>query len=216
MIYGKKKYRSKKLLSFLNFNAGGKKPDYILVGTIFFILVFGLVMLSSASSVESFRKFGSAYHLFKRQLIYGLLPGVILFFFFLNFDYKKLQKHLIFYLILIFSFLAIVFVPGIGASYGRATSWINVAGFSLQPTEIVKLLLVLFLAGWFSQRSDEMNQDFWNGLFPFTVILGLVSLIAFVGLLLLAPYRVARLTTFLHPELDPKGIGYQTNQAFYY
>lgn len=46
------------------------------------------------------------------------------------------------------------------------------------------------------------------------VILGLAAAAGFLLLLLLAPYRAERLTTFLHPELDPKGVGYQTNQAF--
>lgn len=48
----------------------------------------------------------------------------------------------------------------------------------------------------------------------YLAILGLVAIIAFVGLVIVAPYRVQRLTTFLHPELDPKGVGYQINQAF--
>ncbi|MBN1779214.1 MAG: putative lipid II flippase FtsW [Candidatus Buchananbacteria bacterium] len=256
MIYAQKRRqinRTKKIKNFFSLSAHGKKPDLVLIGTIFFILVFGLMMLSSASSVESFRKFGSTYYLFRRQLLYGLLPGIILFFFFLNFNYKKLQNHLVLYLGLIIFLLVIVFVPGIGASYGRATSWINVAGFSLQPTEIVKLLLVLFLAGWFSQRSHEMNQDFWNGLLPFAIILGVISGLVvlqpdlgtltvvvalsfmiyvvaggrwrhIIGLFVLglggasaliaaAPYRAARLLTFINPNLDPQGIGYHINQA---
>jgi len=44
--------------------------------------------------------------------------------------------------------------------------------------------------------------------------LGLLAIICFGGLIAVAPYRVERLTTFLHPELDPRGVGYQVNQAF--
>ena len=44
--------------------------------------------------------------------------------------------------------------------------------------------------------------------------LGLAGAACFVGLVIAAPYRAARFTTFLHPELDPKGVGYQMNQAF--
>ncbi len=48
----------------------------------------------------------------------------------------------------------------------------------------------------------------------YLAILGLAGAVCFAGLLIIAPYRVQRLTTFLHPELDPKGVGYQINQAF--
>lgn len=48
----------------------------------------------------------------------------------------------------------------------------------------------------------------------YLAILGLAGVVCFVGLFIIAPYRVQRLTTFLHPELDPLGVGYQINQAF--
>jgi len=64
---------------------------------------------------------------------------------------------------------------------------------------VVMIFVILFLTG--IKKS-------------YLFILGLLSILAFISLLLVAPYRVQRLTTFLHPELDPKGVGYQTNQAF--
>ena len=48
----------------------------------------------------------------------------------------------------------------------------------------------------------------------YLAILGLIGVVGFAGLLMVAPYRAERITTFLHPELDPKGIGYQINQSF--
>jgi cell division protein FtsW len=48
----------------------------------------------------------------------------------------------------------------------------------------------------------------------YLLILGLLGAISFVSLIVAAPYRAQRITTFLHPELDPKGVGYQMNQAF--
>lgn len=230
------------------------KSDYFLMGIIFIIVAFGLIMLSSASSVESFRKFGSTYHLFWHQVLRGFLPGLILFFIFFKVDYHFWEKFSVLFFILSLIILSLVFIPGLGESYNRAQSWINIFGVSIQPAEIVKLLLIISLAGWFSYRGDEKNADFWNGLVPFAIILGLVSLpiilqpdlgtlvvvimvaltIYFVaggklfhilGLILAGvgalgilvvqlPYRAARLMTFLHPEIDPEGIGYHINQAF--
>jgi len=234
--------------------SSGKKPDYILIGLIFLIIIFGLSVLSSASSVRAFNKFNDIYYFFKHQLVYGFLPGVFLFLFFFHFDYNKLQKHSVSFLVLSLTFLGLVFIPGIGMTLNQARSWLSLGPVSFQPTEIVKLLLILFFAGWFAERESDMTKDFWNGVIPFTIILGLISLpiilqpdigtliviilVSFtmyfvaggqlkhlaglglvglggVGLLIAqAPYRAARLMTFLHPEFDPQGIGYHINQAF--
>src|SRR3989338_4092243 len=134
------------------------KPDLVLLGTIFVILIFGLVMLTSASSIKSYREFNSTYYLFFHQIIFGLLPGTILFF------------------ILSLIILGLVFIPGLSLEIGETKSWLKIFGASVQPSEIIKLFLILSLAGWFSYRGREKNQDFWNGLIPFVFILGLISL----------------------------------------
>lgn len=254
-------FKKKKNLfrSFNRFFKSGRHEstqDYFLLGLFGLLVVFGLVMLSSASSVESFRKYNDTYFLFRHQLINGLLPGLILFFIFSKINYRIWEKFSVLFFAVSLLLLVLVFVPGIGSTFGSgSTSWISVAGlFSFQPAEIVKLFLILSLAGWFSYRGREMNKDFWNGLVPFAVMLGLVSLLiilqpdlgtlavvvatsfviyfiagakighilglmlaglgAFGILIAQTPYRAARLMTFLHPEIDPQGIGYHINQAF--
>jgi len=231
-----------------------ERPDYVLIGIIFSILIFGLIALSSASNFQSYNQFNDSYYLFKHQLLFGLLPGLLLFFVLAKIDYGIFEKYSVLSFILSIILLISVFVPGIGVTYGRARSWINVAGFSFQPAEIVKLLLIVSLSGWFAYRGREKTADFWNGLVPFAFILGLICLpiimqpdigtLAVIVLIALviyfvaggrlshilglglaglgafgilvaqAPYRAERLMTFLHPELDPEGIGYHINQAF--
>jgi cell division protein FtsW len=58
------------------------EPDYTLLVLFGILLVFGLVMLSSASAPVGYAKFGDSYFFIKRQLMYGLLPGLFLFLFF--------------------------------------------------------------------------------------------------------------------------------------
>lgn len=245
----------KKFFGFLKSktSASDGKPDYFLMGLIFLLCGFGLVMLSSASSVKAFREFEDSYYFVWQQFSRGFLIGLIFFYFLSKFDYRKWERFTIAFVGVSFLLLILVFIPGIGAQYGSARSWLNIAGFSVQPAEIVKLLLILSLAGWFSYRGKQANADFWNGLIPFMVILGAVSGLIMlqpdlgtlmvvvtiamtmyyiagasirhvVGLLLLgvgafglaiiqAPYRAARLATFLNPELDPSGAGYHINQA---
>ncbi|MFA6215892.1 MAG: putative peptidoglycan glycosyltransferase FtsW [Patescibacteria group bacterium] len=250
------KQSKKKLTSRLNLEKILGKPDYFLLGIFGLITVFGLIMLSSASAVESYRNFGSTYYLFWHQVVSGFIPGVAFFFVFAAIPYRRLEKYTVWFFIISLILLLLVFLPGIGSNNGSsAKSWINVFGlFSFQPAEIVKLFLILGLAGWFSYRGRELNNDFWNGLVPFAVILGLISLLvvmqpdlgtliiivsislavyftagarfthilwlilgglaAFGILVIQAPYRAARLLTFLNPKIDPQGIGYHINQAF--
>ncbi|MDD2807078.1 MAG: putative lipid II flippase FtsW [Patescibacteria group bacterium] len=237
-----------------DFKTLANRPDKFLVLLFGILIVFGLIMLSSASTVESFRSHGNSYYFFWHQIYSGFLPGLILLILFSLLDYTWLEKYTMAFFTMAVFLLAIIFIPGLGQVIGNARSWVKLGVISFQPSEIVKLLLILFLAGWFSHRGQEMNKDFWNGLIPFGAILGLVSLLiilqpdlgtlvvlatiaiimyfaaggrmihlfglvglglGLVGLMVArAPYRAARLMVFLHPELDPQGIGYHINQAF--
>ncbi|NUM25177.1 MAG: putative lipid II flippase FtsW [Candidatus Buchananbacteria bacterium] len=153
----------------------GKTPDYFLAGLFFVIILFGLLMLSSASSVSSFREYNDVYFFLKRQIIRGFLPGLALFVFFTVVNYRTWEKFTVPIFGLALLLLVMVLIPGIGATYNQSQSWISIGGLSFQPSEVVKLLLILSLAGWFSYRGEAMTGDFWNGFLPFLVILGLVG-----------------------------------------
>lgn len=240
----------KKISSSNNYRA--TKPDYAFVGLTLIMLALGLLFLSSASSVIGFQDHQDSYYYLKRQLIYGVAPGLILFWFFSIFPYQKLKTVALPALFFCLAILILVFFPGIGFSSGGARRWLNLGFTTLQPSEFVKLGFVIYLAAWFESKG-ELVRDFKKGLVPFALTAGLVmgliilqpdlgtttviaasSVVAFyvagarfshllglggIGaallwlLVKLAPYRAARLTVFLHPELDPQGIGYHINQA---
>lgn len=229
------------------------KIDSAFLWTLLALIIFGLLMLSSASGPTAYAKHGDAFFFVKHQLLYGLLPGAFLFLFFAKLDYRKLQKFAKLFFGLSLALLVVVFIPGIGATWGTARNWIYLFGFSLQPVEMVKFFFTIYMASWLAGRDDEDVHDTHRGLYPFLTTLGLVGLLlvlqpdigglsiivgisifmfflagasithllgmalsAVAGLFILikaAPYRAARFTTFLHPELDPQGIGYHINQA---
>lgn len=229
------------------------KIDGTFFWTLIALLLFGFLMLASASGPAAYAKHNDAFFFVKHQLLYGLFPGIIFFLFFSKFDYRHLQKFAKIFFVLSLLFLVVVFIPGVGATWGTARNWINVFGFSLQPIEIVKFLFTMYMASWFANRDEEEVRDVQRGLSPFLMTLGLVSLllvlqpdigglsiivgisilmfflagasithlfgmalsavIALFVLIKAAPYRAARFTTFLQPELDPQGIGYHINQA---
>ncbi len=155
-----------------------KKPGYHegdkwLIISIFVILVFGLVSLSSASSVVAYDKFGDAYYYFKHQL-FGLGIGLVAFWFFASTDYRRWKKFAVGFLLFSIILLLLVFIPGLSASYGKARSWINVFGFSLQPSEFVKLSFLLYLAAWLEAKKKDL-YDVYQGIGPFMVVLGFVA-----------------------------------------
>ncbi len=209
-------------------------------------------MLASASSPSGYSKFGDTFYFIKKQFLFGLLPGLLLFLILARFNYHLLQKFSGLIYIASLMILVLVFVPGVGLVLNGSRSWIQLFGLSLQPSEIAKLAAVIFLAKLLSEDRDL--RDWKNGLMPvlammapvvlliaaqpdvgtlailvviifsllyladtpkiYLAILGLLGVVSFAALLLVAPHRAQRITTFLHPELDPKGIGYQINQSF--
>ncbi|MFH1838220.1 MAG: putative lipid II flippase FtsW [Candidatus Kuenenbacteria bacterium] len=237
---------------FPNFSKS-HQPDYILITTLAILVVFGLITLSSASTVISYQKFNDEYYFLKHQILFGLIPGLIFLFLCLKINYNKWKKISLPLLIISIFLLIIVFIPNIGATYSKAHSWINIAGISFQPSELMKLVLILFLATWFEKKGKEIKK-FSQSVIPFLFLLaiicfliilqpdiGTMSIIVFIalaiffvaganpwhflliilsglgllGLLIkIAPYRLARLSVFLNPGLDPLGIGYHINQAF--
>ena len=159
----------------------GQKADKVLQAVLASVLVFGLISLSSASSVVSYDKFdGDAYRYFKRQL-FGLILGLIAYFILSKIDYHIWRKYAFGFLLFSVLLLILVFIPGLSANYGKARSWISVFGFSLQPSEFVKLSFLLYLAAWLETKKRDLS-DIREGIGPFVVVLGLIG-----GLMLMQP-----------------------------
>ena len=231
------------------------KPDTVLFIVVALILLFGLVMLSSASVAVGFNRFGDGGFYIKRQLV-ALIVGAAAFYVCYRIDYHLWQKYAFFLFLLSMFLLVLVFVPGIGVGGYGARRWLNLYFFrSFQPAEFVKLTLILYLSTWFSLRGEAVMRDLKAGVLPFigllVVLFGLIikqpdlgtllvicwigmvlyfvggahpkhfaaiilSGVALLGLVIkLAPYRMARVTAFLNPWLDPQGTGYHITQAFY-
>src|SRR3989339_362248 len=131
----------RKIKNLLNSYRGFHEPDKKLIVVIFTILTFGLISLSSASSVI-------AYHIWKEYAFGFLFFSIVL--------------------------LLLVFIPGLSAHYGKARSWINVFGYSVQPSEFVKLSFLLYLAAWLEARKKDLGE-IEKGIGPFIVVLGAIA-----------------------------------------
>lgn len=147
--------------------------DYFLNITVFVLLAFGLFMLASASGPSALKQFNDSLHYVKRQIIFGVLPGLVLFFIFANIDYQLLKKYFWAFGVATLLFLIAVFIPVIGQNYGKAQSWVRIFGFSFQPAEFVKFTLIIFLSGWMAQFMERGKERMaWLPLVAYMGIVG--------------------------------------------
>src|SRR3989339_2064472 len=166
----------------MRFQLWKKKTDLVFLGITLGLVVFGLVVLSSASGPLGYSNYKDSFYFVKHQILYGVIPGLILLFIMLRIPYRFWRKFALPLLGVGLLLLLAVFIPGIGADFGTARSWIDIGGFTLQPAEIVKLTFLFYLAAWLESRGEEGARDFRTGLIPFLIVLGLI-----MGLLLLQP-----------------------------
>ena len=161
----------------------GKPFDFILCITILLLLSLGIVMVLSASSPSSLAESGDSYSYVRKQAAFGVL-GVILMAIISKIDYRFYKKYYKIAYIIGILLLIIVLIPGIGRVINGARRWINI-GTSFQPSEAVKILLIVFYAGLLTKNKDKLEK-FGEGF-----IYHLLFLIPIVGLLLLEPHLSA-------------------------
>ena len=152
------------------------KLDFVLL-TLFLVLgFFGLLILSSASAHFSDSIYGNPSAIFNRQFFYFILGIIGLFACFfvpLNFWSSYDRLFITFGILLLFS----VFIPGIGIEVNGANRWIRIAGFGLQPSEIMKFLSILYISCYSVRRIKEI-QTHWLGFFrPALIIVSIISII---------------------------------------
>lgn len=229
-----------------------KHADLVLLITIFSLTIFGLMMVGSASSVLGENLRGDPFFFFKHQLLYGIGFGCMAFLVGLFTPYGKLRAFAVPAILVVLVLLILVFVPGLKVVSGGAARWVGVGPFTIQPSELAKLGIIIYLAALLERKGKDI-RDFKKSVVPFLIITSSIGVLiilqpdigtlfaltaitltmvfaagfrlrhlAFIGLLGLggfsllvstASYRLNRLFVYLHPELDPQGIGYQINQA---
>ena len=140
-----------------------QRGDMFLVMLLVVILGVGMALLFSSSSSFSGRAFNDPLFLLKRQLAWAALGGAAAFIVSLT----PLSVFRRWMPLIVFGTLAAVllpFLPRLGASVLGSRRWITLFGFSFQPSELVKLTLVLYLASYFARR-DEQDRTAANGAF---------------------------------------------------
>jgi len=152
-----------------------KKPDYFFAVMVFILVFAGIVMISSSSIVLSFENFGNNYAYVSRQVV-SLLVGIVALFVTYNIDYRFWRKHSFWMLVLTLLMLVLVFVPGIGKESGGAHRWIGIGSNWFQPSELVKLTFIIYLASWLDNKKEKV-KGFFTGFIPFVFLIAIVAIL---------------------------------------
>jgi cell division protein FtsW len=225
-------------------------PDKWLFAATIGLALFGVVMVYSASALLAQSENHGHFYYVKKQAIWTAI-GFVAMLAAMQFDYNRLRDRRIVYGLLLLTVFLLLAVFAFSPSNG-ARRWIKFSGFSIQPSEVSKLVLVIFLAYFLEKRAGE-EREFWRTFIPcgvatallaglvvvepdlgtslmlavtFVVViytagarlshLAMAAAPAFVvaaGLLILVPWRMARIVSFLDPWADPQKSGFQVVQS---
>ena len=146
---------------------------FLLLGTTLFLVAFGLVMVLSSSSIESYLQNDSDFFAaFSKQGLYALI-GIPLMLLASRFPASFWKKWAWLFLVIGVCLQLLVFVPGIGFSYGGNTNWIKIGNsFSAQPSELVKLALIVWIA-WVLWTKASLLDDWRHVLLPIGPVAGI-------------------------------------------
>ena len=173
------KKTNKKKVSFFN-----NPLDYTLLITILLLLSLGLIMVLSASSPTSLAESGTSYTYFIKQAIFAI-AGLVAMGIISKLNYRVYKSFYKFVYVLSIILLALVLV--IGTSSNGAKRWIYIGGQSFQPSEFVKLFIIIFYAGLLTKDREELPK-FWKGLVKHILWIAPIAC-----LLLLEPHMSATL-----------------------
>ena len=242
--------------------------DYSLLFIVLFLLGFGLVMIYSASSYEAFQSYEDTTFYMKKQLI-AIVIGMVLMIVVANIPYHFWERFALLGYVVAMALVPLVKIPGLGVESHGARRWIKIPGigFNLQPAEVAKLCLILFLAVMVCKIGKNVRTmkgfllmillpmpvvlevyRITKNLSSAIIILGISVLMVFVaspdykkfiimGVLVVAAavlivflavsstqnaaegeevnFRFGRIATWLNPESDATGTGFQTLQGLY-
>lgn len=210
-------------------------------------------MITSSSSIWAEYKFNNPFKFTIHQSLFASF-GLFMMLIVSKIDYNLYYKHANKILFTSVILLVLVLIPGIGMVRNGSRSWFGIGSFGIQPSEIAKVSLIIFVSKYLAKNNRDMDKivsyslpilgiiigvfllillepDFGSGAIivlslivliftsnikiSFFVKLGILGIAGIVGLILIAPYRMARIVAYLNPWSDPLGSGFQIIQSLY-
>lgn len=142
--------------------------DFMLLFTVIAMVVFGLIMVYSASYIFATEKTGDGFSFIKKQIFFAVIgfAGLAAI---CRVDYRKWYQWAYPFLGLSMVLLIAVLIPGIGARVGGARRWIRIAGINFQPGELAKFAVIFFTASQLTRKMDRLGNWVVGMISPFLV-----------------------------------------------
>ena len=140
------------------------KIDYSILIVVSILIIFGLLMVYSASNVVASYKYDDKAYFLKRQLIFAII-GFFCMILMIHVDIKKIYKYTIWIYLTSLVLLILVLIPGIGQVRGGARSWIGIGAFSIQPSEFMKLTSILLVAKCLNIEQKNIKKGDCHNIF---------------------------------------------------
>ncbi len=153
------------------------KREIFVILLVLGLVIFGCIMVYSASCYSAEYRYKNQFFFLYKQL-FGVALGIFALVFFSFFDYHLLKKFRYWILGVSVILLILVFVPGFGVQSYGANRWVNLLGISIQPSEIAKFALVLFLAYYLSEKHDKIKT--FKGLLPPLCVAGILCVLVII------------------------------------
>ena len=156
----------------------GKQIDFVLLVIIILLLASGIIMVLSASAPSALSETGNSYTYVTKQMIFAVI-GFVGMYIASRFDYHIFKKfYWVIYWISV-GMLLLVLVPGLKYSANGATRWVDLGFIQFQPSELTKVGLIIFYAGYLSEHKNEL-RDFKKGFIKPLIFLAIPVAIAYL------------------------------------
>ena len=177
-----------KLGSFVDF-LNPQKFDFTMFIIVIILLTFGLVMLFSASYASAKNVYGDSFYYINRQLIFAVM-GFVAMIVVSFIDYRLYCQKFIVFLAIVVSVSLMLLVFAMGITIGGAQRWLEVAGNTFQPSEILKLATIIVIADYMQRNYDK--RDSWDGFWPL-----FLRIVISCGLVLIQPHLSCTVIIFI-------------------
>jgi len=225
--------------------------DVVILAITAILVGFSIVMVYSTTGIVSTEKYGDAFYFVKRQ-VFAAVIGLVLMFLMARMNVEKIKKLSPYFLPVTLVLLLCTLLPGLGESAGGAKRWIRLPFLRFQPAEFVKVIFIIFVAGFLARHENKLasfkqgvmkpffivcmvsgllllQPDFGSAVvialiafcmvasagvrLRYMVLCGAVLLFCMTFLVVISPYRMKRIVSFLYPWADASGKGYQLIQS---
>jgi len=224
-----------------------KIPNVAMLVIMVLLVIMGILALATSSTPISLKLTDNPNFYLFHQLLWGLLPGLALGFIAFKIPLHSLKKWSFLIFTCSYILMLLVFIPALSKTEWGATRWLDLGFASIQPSEILKLATILYLAAILNNEKVRkrftaffiilglvcsalfLQKDMGTLIVIFSIMIAmffcsktpikqtaviiLIAVVGFSGLILSEPYRLQRVTSFLHPETDTLGTSYHINQA---